>query len=66
MTWGGGQWIALEDTDGSVKPDQHTDGREAGVAVVRDARQAGHRGRQGCHGAAGINGRDGREMNQKW
>lgn len=56
VQFGGHVWTAKDDTDGSVKPDEHTaDGKRVWVLSVR-------RGREGKPGANGANGKDGRDF----
>lgn len=67
VTWGGGMWTALEDNDGSVKPDeQPKNGKRIWALSVMRGRQ-GSAGQKGEQGDPGINGRDGQSITrEKW
>lgn len=67
VTWGGGQWIALRDNDGSVKPDQIVkDGPRVWQLSVMRGKQ-GTAGQKGEKGDPGVNGRDGKDIvREKW
>ena len=61
VTWGASMWTALQDNDGSVKPDDtQKDGSRVWKLSVMRGRQ-GTAGTKGADGANGLNGKDGRD-----
>lgn len=61
VTWGGSMWVALEDNDGSVKPDEQPKDRKKWVLCVMRGRQ-GSAGAKGEKGDPGQNGKDGQAI----
>lgn len=62
VQFGGHQWTAKEDTDGTVKPDEHTaDGKRVWVMSVRRGRP----GPIGPQGPVGPKGKDGIDWGRK-
>lgn len=66
VMWGGGEFTALSDNDGSIKPDAGV--KAAGVWGLSTMRgKQGSPGLKGEKGADGANGRDGKDIvREKW